>query len=334
MHRIGIAAPHLASARTTSTRRSGRYRARAARWSATRQTERLVVRGQVQGDQPAGRAGHDRRGQLRDQQVRDARWCTSCPARRSASPPRRSPSAPAGRPAGAGGTIRTASHLPGGDRDLVLPADRGHLAGPVRVAAAHVGLDAQRLRRPSAAPGPRAPTIAAAWSSAATGSPSSSIRPQQHQVADRVPGQRIGSPTGRTGTATAPRSAASTGSSSASAASAWRRSPGGSSAPLGPQPTAGPAVVADRDHRGDVQVEVAGAQRRSARSEAPEPVPAAERDHLEPVARSRSPAVTPAPGRGAGRGRTSRMSRSRAASSSAIATLRCLPPVQPTATVR
>lgn len=96
-------------------------------------------------------------------------------------------------------------------------------------------------------------------------------------------------------------------------------------AALGAQPAAGAAVVTDGDHRGDVQVQFGYAvtQRPQRRRE---PVPAAEGDH---------------PGQGHSRPRSRCWAlaampewRSREASSSAMATLRCLPPVQPTATVR
>ena len=36
-------------------------------------------------------------------------------------------------------------HVPGGDRDRVLPAHGDHFAGPGRVAAAHVRLDAHPM---------------------------------------------------------------------------------------------------------------------------------------------------------------------------------------------
>ena len=89
---------------------------------------------------------------------------------------------------------------------------------------------------------------------------------------------------------------------------------------LAAQPTRRSAVVGDRDHRGDVRGEPAGGRQRGV-----QPVPATERDdpctHSRPRSRCSTRTVSDAP------------PSSRAASASAIATLRCLPPVQPMATV-
>ncbi len=316
----------------------GRYQCRAARWSADGQPERLVVGGEVERDQPAGRARHDRRGQLRAPAGAAAHWCTSCPARRSASRRRATAATACGQAGGSAGTIRTASTCPAVDRHRVLPADRD---APRRAAPGR-----RRARRPRCRPRaeaigstrPRAPTIAAAWSSAATGSPSISISPSSSRLPTACPASGSSLSPGRpsrcsqrTGTAAARRCAGGRvvgGQRGQRLPQVARRQQG---VPLGPQPAAGPAVVADRDHRGDVQVELR-AQRRSA---AQRGAPARARRRTRPPGPAGSPAVvTPAPGRGARRGRDSRMSRSRAVSSSAIATLRCLPPVQPTATVR
>ena len=101
------------------------------------------------------------------------------------------------------------------------------------------------------------------------------------------------------------------------------------------QPAARAAVVGDGDDRGQLVGDAA--QRRQRRGQ---PVPAAERDDLagrpmrdEGGAGPAGP-VTRAPGRGGRRRSSTPWPRSsRAPSSSAIATLRCLPPVQPTAMV-
>ena len=93
---------------------------------------------------------------------------------------------------------------------------------------------------------------------------------------------------------------------------------------LGQEPAARPAVVAHGHHGSDVQVEGGrGAPERSQRGA--QPVAAAERHHPHGHSRPRSRWEEWA---------DRRMSRSWAVSSSEIATLRCLPPVQPTATVR
>ncbi len=112
-------------------------------------------------------------------------------------------------------------------------------------------------------------------------------------------------------------------------------------AQLGAQPAAGAAVVGDGDHRGQVAGDPAqrgqrggqpvaaaegddlrrhpGAAARERRQTAPAPPPS-RHDHSRPMSRCTVTVSTPS-------------AASRAASRSDIATLRCLPPVQPTAMV-
>ena len=94
---------------------------------------------------------------------------------------------------------------------------------------------------------------------------------------------------------------------------------------LGAQPATGAAVVADGDHGGDVQFEFPGAvsQRPQRGGQAVSPAEGDHRRRRHSRPRSRCWALAAMP-----------EWRSREASSSAMATLRCLPPVQPTATVR
>ncbi len=89
---------------------------------------------------------------------------------------------------------------------------------------------------------------------------------------------------------------------------------------LATKPARRTAVIGDRDHRGDVRSESAGSRQRGV-----EPMPTTEGDDARAHSRPRSRCNT----------RTVRSwpPSKRSASASAIATLRCLPPVQPMATV-
>ena len=96
-------------------------------------------------------------------------------------------------------------------------------------------------------------------------------------------------------------------------------------AELAAEPPRRAAVVGHGDDGGRVVHDVAQRGERGVQA-----VPAAERDDLVVTERGH---VTPARGRGGWRGRSARASTSRRAISSVMATLRCLPPVQPMAMV-
>ena len=126
-------------------RSSGRYQCSAARWSATRQPEGLLLRGEVQRDQPPGRAGHDRVGQLAAPAGAEAHWCTSCPARRSTSPPPAIASIASAQAGGAAGVSRSDSTRPVVTATACWPRTVRTSSGRGRVDAADLRLDADRL---------------------------------------------------------------------------------------------------------------------------------------------------------------------------------------------
>ena len=223
----------------------------AARWSGSDRPGVSVLDREVQRDQPPGRARRDRVGQFRDQQVRDH---ARVPGARSEDQPvgglDRGDRLGARRPVGPG-------QPDGVDHAAGRPRPRA-ARGPSTTSSGRAG-SAPRTSASmptgsatSAAPGRRRCSSAPAWSSAATGSPSSSISPHSTRLptgcpaSGSVPVEPVLEQRGGTG-------AVAGSASSASAASAWRRSPGGSDAAVGAQPAARPAVVADRDDGGDVE---------------------------------------------------------------------------------
>ena len=112
-------------------------------------------------------------------------------------------------------------------------------------------------------------------------SPSVSVEPDEHQVAERVALELAAVGSGaRTPRATPP-------SSPASATRHLRMSPGGGHAEVAPQPARRAAVVGDAHHRGDrARVAADGAQRDG------EAVPAAERDDRRAGSGARQPRST------------------------------------------
>ena len=141
-------------------------------------------------------------------------------------------------------------------RHRVLPTHRDHLAGLDRVGAEHVRLDPHRV------PGHRQHPAARPHHGRGVVQRGDRVGEHLHQaeqqhVADRMAGQRIrpgprGEPVLQQG-GTALIGGAVGGQRGERLAQVARGQQG---VPLGPQPATRAAVVADRDDRGDLQVEV------------------------------------------------------------------------------
>ena len=239
------------------------------------------------------RGGADRRGEVGDQQVRE----------HAGEPRARAEHDPVGRHdrrhgLGAGrrrlGQQRHAADPAGrrGDGDLAAHgAQRAGSAGPVR----RLGLDRRAVRRTSAAPGPARRAAGPTQSRPATGVAEQLPQRDDQQVADGVPVQRARRCANRCWSTS--RQVRPHSSSPHSAASAIRRSPGGSTPELASQPAARAAVVGDGHDGGGLVGDLAQRRERGG-----EPVAAAERDDARKSSGSVvavPSAVTRAPGRGA-----------------------------------
>ena len=229
-----------------------------------------------------------------------------------------------GQARGWSGTSHTRCTRPGVDATATWPRMRCARAGsaprPVTSASMSSGSVLIGSTRPRT---PRRPATA---SSAATGSPSVSISPAMQQVAHRVAGQRADAAEAVLHEGAPPAAQLVVGGQRGHRHPQVARR---EQAQLAAQPAGRAAVVGHGDDGGDVVGEQAQRGQRGV-----QPVAAAERDGLEPGWRwavcSFAPQVAVRDAdRHAGAVRLSRR-----AISSLMATLRCLPPVQPMETVR
>lgn len=269
--------------------------------------------GQVEHQGPPRRGGLQRRRQLRHQHMRDH---TGEPRARSEHH-QISGHDRVDRLAGGRRITRQQAHpadLARRRRDRHLPAD--HPAHPrIAFQTGHVGFDLQRDRAHRQHPALDAENPAQLVERGHRIG-QQLVEAGQHQVADGMPGQRATAAEPMLDDGRPQPAVRTVGCQGRQRHSQITRR---NDVELAAQPAGGPAIVGDGDHRGDVVGEPAGRGQRRVQTMA-----TAEGDdtsHSRPRSRCRTRTVKCS------------LPSSRPASASAMATLRCLPPVQPMATV-